>query len=232
MTGLEILLLVGAKPAAHALRNWYNDWQNQREKRKEQERKAALSRLSATSESKQCQTSIAVLGMKAAGKTCLHCALRNVDYVNLETSIESYPAYTYKKKDGKNIRIKEGFDIGGGNDFRSKYGTMIKNADTVFFLFSLVEYRKNRDYSEETRSRLEFVTRKCKANGKNLVTLITHKDAFNQEQLDKAISDYKYDVILSGKTSTPYEDAVVKYKFYPINTTDRTEIRSIIDIIL
>ena len=109
---------------------------------------------------------------------------------------------------------------------------MIKNADTVFFLFSLVEYRKNRDYSEETRSRLEFVTRKCKANGKNLVTLITHKDAFNQEELDKAIADYKYDVILSGKTSTPYEDAVVKYKFYPINTTDRTEIRSIIDIIL
>ena len=232
MTGLEILLLVGAKPAAHALRNWYNNWQNEREKRKEQERKAALSRLSATSESKQSQTSIAVLGMKAAGKTCLHCALRNVDYVNLETSIESYPAYTYKKKDGKNIRIKEGFDIGGGNEFRSKYETMIKNADTVFFLFSLVEYRKNRDYSEETRSRLEFVTRKCKANRKNLVTLITHKDAFNQEQLDKAIADYKYDVIKSGKTSTPYEDAVVKYKFYPINTTDRTEIRSIIDIIL
>lgn len=232
MTGLEILLLVGVKPAAHALMNWYNEWQNEREKRKEQERKAALSKLNATSESKQTQTSIAVLGMKAAGKTCLHCALRNVDYVNLETSIESYPAYSYKKNDGKIIRIREGFDIGGGNDFRSKYGMMIKNSDIVFFLFSLVEYRNSVDYSEETRSRLEFVTRKCKANGKKMVTLITHKDAYSQEQLEKAIADYKHDVFLSGKTSTPYEDAVTIYKFFPINTTDRNEIQSIIDKIL
>lgn len=232
MTGLEILILVGAKPAFHAIRNAYNEWKDEREKRKEQERKASLSKNNVTAQSKQYQTSIAVLGMKAAGKTCLHCALRNVDYVNLETSIEAYPAYTYKKKDGTNIHIQEGFDIGGGNDFRSKYGIMIKNANTVFFLFNLIEYCNNKEYSEETRSRLEFVTRKCKANGKNLVTLITHKDAFTQEQLDKAISDYKFDVTKSGQTSTPYDDAVIKYKYFPINTTDIKEIQSVIDTIL
>lgn len=232
MTGLEILILVGAKPAAHAIRNWYNEWQNEREKRKEQERKAASSKQNVIAEFKQHQTSIAVLGMKAAGKTCLHCALRNVEYTNLETSIEAYPAYTYKKKDGTIIHIKEGFDIGGGNDFRSKYGMMIKNSDTIFFLFNLVQYCENKEYREETRSRLEFVTRKCKANGKKLVTLITHKDAFTKEQLDKAIAVYKHDVMLSGKTSTPYEDAVQTYELFPINTTDRKEIQSIIDIIL
>lgn len=176
--------------------------------------------------------SIAVLGMKEAGKTSLHCALMNVPYVKLETSFEKYPAYIYKKKDGLVIHIQEGWDVGGGNYFRRKYNKMIDDADIVFFLFDLVEYRNKKGYAEETRSRLEYVTRKCNETGKELVTLITHKDAFTQQQLCKAVNDYKEDVLARTKTSTPYDDAVLNYKFFTINTTDRNEIRSIIDTIL
>ena len=223
MKVLELLLLFFMKPILYQIRDWIKEYELKKELEEKQRKKNVP---------KQCNRNIAVLGMKSAGKTRLHCALRNVDYINLETSVERYPAYTYRKSNGTYVHIQEGFDIGGGNNFRSKYVPMIKEADIVFFLFDLFQYRRNEEYRKETRSRLEFITRKCKDWNHTLVTLITHKDLFTPDELSKYLAEYKNEISSTSTSSTPYADAVTKYKFYPINTKDKKDINKIIDSVL
>ena len=87
--------------------------------------------------------SIAILGMKGAGKTTLWNSLQ--DKINtdpIETSFDEVGKF-YIKKDGTfTVKLSPAIDIGGGDDYVKNYGDIIKNETQIFFLFDIRAFEK------------------------------------------------------------------------------------------
>lgn len=174
---------------------------------------------------------IAILGTKGAGKTTLLNVIRGRSYVKPDvTSFDKYKEFVYNKQNGRSVTIRQGVDIGGGSSFRIHYESMIENADVVFFLFDISKWKVSEEERREIRSLLQFVTEKCKKNQKFLVTLLTHPDLLNASEIETILTQYKSDIC--ERDGGSYKAAVVDYPFVPLNITDESSVKQIIDTFL
>ena len=213
------LVAYGIKIAAYELNKAWNEYQNKQQIK-------SSSNSSATN-----IKGIAILGTKGSGKTTLLNVLRGKSYEKPDvTSYDQYKEFVYKKQNGNSVTIRQGVDIGGGTSFRIHYESMIENADVVFFLFDISKWKISEEERREIRSRLQFVTEKCIKNHKFLVTLLTHPDLLNTAEIKTILSQYKSDIC--ERDCGSYKAAVVDYPFVPLNVTDESSVKQLIDTYL
>jgi GTPase SAR1 family protein len=213
------IVAYGLRIAAYEINRAWNEYQNK-------QRSKSMSNASTTN-----IKGIAILGTKGSGKTTLLNVLRGKSYEKPDiTSYDKYKEFVYNKQNGNSVTIRQGVDIGGGSSFRIHYEPMIENADVVFFLFDISKWKTNEEDRREIRSRLQFVTEKCIKNDKFLVTLLTHPDILNTDEIKTILSQYKNDVCERDNGS--YKAAVVDYPFVPLNTTDESSVKQLIDTYL
>ena len=165
---------------------------------------------------------IAVLGMKGAGKTRFYKYLQQEDYVEGQTYEEKYPQFTYTKADGTKILIREGTDIGGGEEFIPLwYEKLLDESDSIVFVFDLFQYHNDTKYKIQTNARLEFIKHHMNKE-KDILTLLTHIDQF-KKKYKEAVNTFICDI----KTKS-YADIVLK-NYAPVNMTDPKQLRIIED---
>ena len=90
-----------------------------------------------------------ILGMQRSGKTRFLSFLKNIPYVDKPTGRGKYLEFVYQTKSGKDIKIREGFDIGGGQEFRADYAKIIENSSVVFYFFDIKPYLDDIAYMRE-----------------------------------------------------------------------------------
>lgn len=143
--------------------------------------------------SKCSGTSIAVLGMEGAGKTMFYSFLQNKKYnsnADSNTQEKEYNEFIYITKKGNRIRIKAGLDIGGQSGLAQKhYSNLIKQSDTIFFLFDLHNYLNDKEYLEDTNARLDFIYRHI--SDKSLYIFCTHMNKIEKTKRKDCLLEFK-----------------------------------------
>lgn len=153
--------------------------------------------------------SIAVLGMEKSGKTTLLCHMRRIPY---HRENEDFPEFTYKLN-GRELVIKEGRDIDGGDAWMETYKDRISKSDIVFFVFDAKKYLEDVYYLIETNGRLSFIKEEMKE--KHWAILGTHLDAMNSdEEKQSSIIDIQKKV-----SDKPYKELFLK-NFIVLNMTE------------
>lgn len=141
---------------------------------------------------------IVVLGMRGAGKTAFYRYLQgkpaNPQYT--ESGNDPYESFTYTKKSGEEIKICEGTDIGGGNDFKPYYKEMVEKSDSIIFIVDLAEYSKDEEVRREVRSRLEGILHFA-TEEKELLLLLSHSDQCGMK-LESCKDAFKKDIENKG----------------------------------
>lgn len=149
--------------------------------------------------------SLGILGMTGAGKTQLYKTLQRKTYTSHQgTSISDYEEFTFQYGN-KTILIKEGRDIGGGEDYIPPYyEEFINEKDIIFFVFDAYRYIDNKSYSKEVKARMEFVWRKMLDKYSDdeiknkLFTIGSHYDKFKESERNNLLGRFQNDV--SGKS--------------------------------
>lgn len=160
---------------------------------------------------------LAVLGMQGAGKTRFLCFLRGVPYVEQQTAYEKYPEFSYKIDDKITIKIKSGYDIGGGKTYIREYDNLIKESKVILFMFNISRYLAyDQRYVRDTNSRLDLIKGYVDTEEKNIVIIGTHKDLLN---IDDNEIKRKFDELMNGK---PYSDMVKN--IFLVDLTDKADI--------
>ena len=181
---------------------------------------------------------IAILGMKASGKTTLWNGLRDETYSSYkitakkdtakkDTAKEEIKNFTIEK-DGKEVTIVEGTDIGGGDGWVLHYDYLIQDGTFIFFLVDATY--KTSDSRRAIRARVQkvFELMKSKDNCGARI-LITHKDQCTGMQDGEIINTIKEwldleSVKVNGKTA--------KYEYIAVDLTNHSDISRIKDLII
>ena len=172
-------------------------------------------------------TKIAVLGMKGAGKTRFYRFLQGKPYSegeDLETIKEQYEGFTYTKTNGDEIRIRAGYDYGGSKEIAEHTNEqLIAESDTIFFIFDIHAYLKNKKYKEDTNARLHFVINTI--GDKPLFVIGSHVDLLKgdhtvrntRKELEKYIE------------SNGYSDKIKQGNLVLVDLTDSAELKKVVD---
>lgn len=174
-------------------------------------------------------TRIAILGLKASGKTTLWNGLRGArfssDYqVTAKDRVRSFTI----KKDGKELTIEESSDIGGDNQWVIEYDNLIKDGTFVFYLVDATD--KESESRRSIRSRVQkIIGRMNKESNCGARILITHIDQCSGMQRAEIISSIKEwlnleSVKIDGKTA--------KYEYDAVNLTSASDIEYIKKMII
>lgn len=185
------------------------------------------------------ENKLGIIGMQASGKTRFLSFLRDVEYVEKNTSKEKYESFTYTTPSGKKILISEGTDIGGGNMYREMYENIISESDVIFYFFDIHKYLNDTQYMRECNSRFHSVAellcqseeielkltkdfeKVLKDKKKKIVFFATHKDQVGIDN-EKLVEEFK--TKLSSKI---YRD-LVDYTF-PMDTRNKEELSKLTD---
>lgn len=134
--------------------------------------------------------SLAVLGMQMSGKTLFYNHLRRMPYGTYAGSnYDGYESFTIKLAN-REIKIKKGYDIGGGEEtIRQHYDKMIADSDIIVFVFNIYQYMNDISISKDTNARFEYINRK--RGNKSIVMLGTHLDLFNKKEKENVIGNFK-----------------------------------------
>ena len=97
-------------------------------------------------------TSIAVLGMKSAGKTTLWKGLGGVKKVE-ETKMKTIPSFTMVRDDGSTVVINESIDIGGEPGYVKQYDQLIVPDCYIYYV---ADATKIQDYQYYRRIRSDL----------------------------------------------------------------------------
>lgn len=181
--------------------------------------------------------SLGIIGMQQSGKTRFLRFLQNKPYEDGTTGKkEEYEAFTYTTKSGKEIKISEGIDIGGSNDYRHYYKEIIEKNDVIFYFFDVEQYlRGDLNYERYCNSRFDALVKtlvgdkkegwknvlEAKDSKKKLVVFATHKDKLNLKD-DEVIKRF-------GEKIREKWYADLDNFTYPINTTDKEELKKVTD---
>jgi GTPase SAR1 family protein len=165
---------------------------------------------------------LAVLGMAGAGKTTFYNHLRN-EWITEKggTGIRPLNEFSVKLKDGKEIIIKKGQDVGGLESFIPQYESMMEKANIVLFFFDAYKYLTDIQYARYTNARIDFINGKM-TDKKILRTVISYADMFSDR--NQAITDIinsigdKYDKFFFDPRN-----------YYFVNLTDKREIQNLVN---
>ncbi|MFK8279923.1 hypothetical protein ACI76Q_06245 [Capnocytophaga canimorsus] len=186
------------------------------------------------------ENKLGVLGMQQAGKTKFLSLLRGEAYVESSTGVEEYQPFTISLKGGKEVRISQGVDIGGGDTYKPEYKKIIENSDVIFYFFDINKYFKDEvikdriTYRRECNSRFEFIFDSIKDNyqkqmkdikegsltsmkEKKVLIVATHTDlcGIHSSQIKS-----KFDEIVSGKG---YKNMLQQVCFINLNDEKQVE---------
>jgi len=146
--------------------------------------------------------SLAVLGMKEAGKTQLYNSLREKEYKQYsQTSTDDYDGFTFKYGT-KKIKIMPGRDIGGGETYiKAYYKNMIEEKDIIFFVFDAARYINDNAYANHVKARMDFIWRHMKNKyvdnntiKTKLVTIGSHLDKIEKNKRTDLLNHLQNDV--------------------------------------
>lgn len=179
-------------------------------------------------------TRIAILGLKASGKTTLWNGLRGArfssDYQVTSkqvTSNQKIDSFTVEK-DGKEVTIEKGSDIAGGRDWVHYYDDLIKDGTFIFFLVDATEISS--DSRKDIRARVQKALLLMSSKSKcGIRILITHVDKRHGIQPDELVSTIKEwldleSVKINGKTA--------QYEYDAVNLTSASDIEYIKKMII
>lgn len=158
-------------------------------------------------------TKLGVLGMPGSGKTQFLMNLRGIEYKSYQqTNVDRYQSFIFSI-DGRDIKIKEGHDIGGGEyNIKRYYKEFLIEKDCCIFLFDIQKYMDKKEYREQTNARLDFINN----------NIIKHNEfALIATHIDKIKADGKETLkqIHEMVAGLPYE-RLFKTNFYPCNLLD------------
>ena len=164
--------------------------------------------------------SLGILGMPSSGKTRFLSFLRDIPFIEKETSKEKYNSFTYKY-DETEIRIDKGVDIGGVEQFVEDYIPIIKKSEIIYYFFDINEYLYINDnkYRSYCNSRFELIH--SKAKGRKVRFIGTHFDKCQRNEITvrkdflELIKDKSYRSYLGD--------------LFIINLTDETQLRRFIE---
>lgn len=160
--------------------------------------------------------SIAILGMKGAGKTQMLANMRNMPYSEYTATLnpEKYDSFTIHLGN-RDVRIAPGKDIAGGEEWiKPYYKEMIEKNDIVFFLFSATKYLNESTYNYDVRARLDFINEHIKEKEPVIFATFADKLKDGEEAFHKIMAS------ISGKG---YE-ALFKDNFVLLDTRDKKEL--------
>lgn len=169
---------------------------------------------------------LTILGMSRAGKSTLYNMLKTGEPGKPDvTGFEDVSEFKIKDR---NIRVKKGKDIGGGNSFLSYYEDLIKENEIIVFVFNVAKYLDSNEflYQRETKDRLDFIYRKAKEYNKemkNLVMIASHIDDLPEEKQKHALEE-----ILSSIKGRQYRE-MFKNNFFVISLVNKEHINKLID---
>ncbi|MGN0223114.1 MAG: ADP-ribosylation factor-like protein [Muribaculaceae bacterium] len=174
-------------------------------------------------------TRIAILGLKASGKTTLWNGLRGTrfssDYqVTAKDRVRSFTI----EKGGKELTIEENSDIGGDNQWVRDYDDLIKDGTFVFYLVDATD--KKSESRSDIRSRVQKICEHMQTmKNCGVRILITHIDKCSGMQRAEIISSIKEwldleSVKINGKTA--------KYEYDAVNLTSASDIEYIKQMII
>ena len=170
--------------------------------------------------------SIAVLGMKGAGKTRFYRFLQNKPYSegeDLETIQEQYRGFTYTKENGDEIYIRAGYDYGGAKDIAEKTNEkLIAESDTVFFIFDIHAYFTDKQYKEDTNARLKFVIDNI--DNKEFYVLASHVDLMKDSTIQNSRKDFERYIAQQG-----YSNHIKQGNLALVNLTDAEGLKKVVD---
>ncbi|RRD79336.1 hypothetical protein EII14_06365 [Alloprevotella sp. OH1205_COT-284] len=168
-----------------------------------------------------------VLGPLASGKTLWLCFLRNVEYKNAGTfDRESFPPFTFKKKNGDSIKIKSGYDYGGQEENIKLYyeqAICTSTPKAVMFFFSIYDYLNNDSYKRDVIARLGFIENKFRSqlDNDNFYLVISYADK---------VSDYKNkakEITNELKQTHKLTDLLSKANIMVINATNKSDLENL-----
>lgn len=125
---------------------------------------------------------LGVLGMQGSGKTRFLSFLRNIPFIEGETSRKKYESFRYTLSNGKEISIDSGIDIGGGDFYRNEYDKILDKNDVILYFFDIGKYLRNDKtiddvgYQRACNSRFEHVYSKVNKTDKPVFIIASHTD--------------------------------------------------------
>lgn len=171
---------------------------------------------------------LGLLGMQVSGKTRFLSYIRNIPYVDKRTGRSDYEEFIYTLSDGKKITICSGVDIGGGDNYRVDYDTILDNADVILYFFDIDKYLRNEIdlesnilYQRSCNSRFEHIYSRVKLSKKLVIVIATHTDKCN---LSESAMKQKFDALASNKS---YKDMLKEVEY--VNLTNRNEIKNLVN---
>lgn len=107
---------------------------------------------------------IVIMGARGAGKTTLWHQLRGdkLESTYASTTAESIKTFSFKTKSGKPIKIVNGVDYGGSDDYVKAYLDLLSDNTFVFYLIDLTDLTEQA--GRELRARLEAIVRTFQNN--------------------------------------------------------------------
>src|SRR5690606_26583032 len=142
--------------------------------------------------------------MQISGKTRFLSYLRNIPFVDKRTGRMGYEEFIHTLNDGKKITICSGVDIGGGDNYRADYDTILDNADVILYFFDIDKYLRNEMdlesnilYQRSCNSRFEHIYSRVKLSKKPVLIIATHTDKCN---LSESAMKQKFDALASNKS--------------------------------
>ena len=139
---------------------------------------------------------IVIMGARGAGKTTLWHQLRGdkLESTYASTTAESIKTFSFKTKSGKPIKIVNGVDYGGSDDYVKAYLDLLSDNTFVFYLIDLTDLTEQA--GRELRARLEAIVRTFQNNkmkGQGIKLLATNFGKYSSIS-NKTRDDAKYEV--------------------------------------
>lgn len=140
---------------------------------------------------------IVIMGARGAGKTTLWHQLRGdkLESTYASTTAESIKTFSFKTKSGKPIKIVNGVDYGGSDDYVKAYLDWLSDNTFVFYLIDLTNLTEQA--GRELRARLEAIVRTFQNNkmkGQGIKLLATNFGKYSSIS-NKTRDDAKYEVM-------------------------------------
>lgn len=171
---------------------------------------------------------LGLLGMQISGKTRFLSYLRNIPFVDKRSGRNHYEEFIHTLNDGKKITICSGVDIGGGDNYRVDYDTILDNADVILYFFDIDKYLRNEMdlesnilYQRSCNSRFEHIYSRVKLSKKLVLVIATHTDKCH---LSESAMKQKFDVLTSNKS---YKDMLKGVEY--VDLTNRNEIKNLVN---
>jgi hypothetical protein len=159
-----------------------------------------------------------IMGPQLVGKSEIYKHLQRSTKEATQTSVSGYEEFDYQLGNKESITIKKGKDVGGGEEYISRFYKKIlqdKEVDYILFVFNVYKYINNiDDHKGDVNARLDFI-HKNNSLKKNIVCIGSFIDKFKNEDKENI-----YKRISKLTTKKDYKVLVSKENFQLLNLTD------------